>query len=128
MPTLTLDWLVYSREHNAFWRPYGCGYTFDINAAGRYTKSEAEAQCNVRDRQPDGSLSEVAVVAPEAIDRLTQDRDDLVEALRTIGVVTLSDNPNGKPTILTDEQRQRIADIVRDTLHRIAGGDTGGEG
>ena len=39
----TPDWLVYSREHNAFWRPNAAGYTYDINAAGRYTCEQAAA-------------------------------------------------------------------------------------
>lgn len=60
-------WLIYSREHNAFWRPNSSGYTWDINAAGRYTHEEAVARCNTRDMQHDGSPSEVCMIAPEML-------------------------------------------------------------
>ena len=69
-------WLVYSREHNAWWRHNKAGYTTYIDGAGRYTKSDAQGCCNARDEQPDGSPSEVAVIAPEA-----QARADAAEAL-----------------------------------------------
>jgi len=38
-------WLVWSHEHNAFWRPERAGYTKLIEQAGRYSKAEAEAIC-----------------------------------------------------------------------------------
>ena len=34
-------WLIYSREHNAWWRPNSAGYTTSIDVAGRYTHSKA---------------------------------------------------------------------------------------
>jgi hypothetical protein len=38
------DWfLVWSIEHNAWWRPAHYGYTRDIRNAGRYPLSEAIA-------------------------------------------------------------------------------------
>lgn len=59
-------WLIYSREHNMFWGPNRCGYTSDIAQAGRYTKDDADKLCGMRDPQPDGTPSEIAVIAPEA--------------------------------------------------------------
>ena len=59
------NWLVYSREHNAWWRTNAAGYTNDIAQAGRYAEAGAKFHCNARDKQPDGSPSEVAVIAPE---------------------------------------------------------------
>jgi hypothetical protein len=39
------SYLIFSWEHNAFWRPNECGYTRFIERAGRYTKGRAEAIC-----------------------------------------------------------------------------------
>lgn len=66
-------WLIYSREHNAFWRPDSCGYTWDITKAGRYTKRDADERCDIR-RNNDGGPDEVAIVAPEAIALLRRPR------------------------------------------------------
>ncbi len=38
-------WLVYSREHNGWWRSNRCGYIDEIAFAGRYTKTEADEIC-----------------------------------------------------------------------------------
>lgn len=38
-------WLVYSREHNLWWRSNGAGYAPVIEEAGRYTREEAEQIC-----------------------------------------------------------------------------------
>lgn len=59
-------WLVYSREHNAWWRANRSGYTVNIEEAGRYGHDEAQSLCRCRDPQPDRSVSEFAVPAPEA--------------------------------------------------------------
>jgi hypothetical protein len=40
------EYLVYSREHNAWWRPNRCGYTTDEEGAGRYTRVEAIRICD----------------------------------------------------------------------------------
>lgn len=66
-----VPWLIYSREHNAWWRANASGYTNEIANAGRYSKVDAEQKCGVRDEQDGGSPSEVAVIAPEAADLLT---------------------------------------------------------
>jgi hypothetical protein len=34
------SWLIYSREHNAWWRPERRGYTAHVSEAGRYTWAE----------------------------------------------------------------------------------------
>ncbi len=39
------NFYVYSNEHQAFWRPNGCGYTTDILQAGLYTRGEAAQIC-----------------------------------------------------------------------------------
>lgn len=61
-------WLVWSHEHNAWWRPNSAGYTLHIASAGRYTKAEADRICEDA-RSPrkfaDDPPPEVAVIAPE---------------------------------------------------------------
>jgi hypothetical protein len=75
-------WLIYSREHNAFWRADRAGYTGVLATAGRYTRADAEANCRMRDPQPDGSPSEILLAAPEAIAALEAENEKLREGLR----------------------------------------------
>lgn len=77
-------WLVYSREHNAFWRPNCAGYTRLVEDAGRYTKEEADDHCRSRDFADQTNPPEVAVMAPEAADlitRLARERDTAIKHL-----------------------------------------------
>lgn len=37
------DYVIWSFEHRAWWRPGRWGYTDDLEQAGRYTRREAEA-------------------------------------------------------------------------------------
>lgn len=69
-------WLVYSYEHNAWWRANFSGYTDDIAQAGRYTRAQALTCCNTRDTRPSGLPSEVAVIAPEAADHWMKRKPD----------------------------------------------------
>ncbi len=39
---MTAHWLIWSNEHNAWWRPMRCGYTPSPSEAGRYQLEEAE--------------------------------------------------------------------------------------
>lgn len=39
------DWLVFSHEHSAWWRPARRGYTDRTSRAGRYTEAEAREIC-----------------------------------------------------------------------------------
>lgn len=64
-------WLIYSREHKAFWRALECGYTTDLDLAGRYTWADAgrivRAACQGRSVAPeDSDAPEVVMLAPEA--------------------------------------------------------------
>lgn len=36
-------WVVWSFEHQAWWKPGKWGYTPDLSAAGRYSEAEARA-------------------------------------------------------------------------------------
>jgi hypothetical protein len=66
-------WLVWSHEHNAWWRPNSAGYTMHIATAGRYTKQEADRICESRSPRKfaDDPPPEVAVIAPEAESAIT---------------------------------------------------------
>ena len=73
------SYLVFSREHNAFWRPKRCGYTHHTFDAGRYSKQEAIELCengNIGCHTADPD--EVFVGCPDAIERL-QARVELLE-------------------------------------------------
>lgn len=35
------EYLIWSNEHRAWWRPNSCGYTVHVRAAGRYSRKEA---------------------------------------------------------------------------------------
>lgn len=39
-------WLIWSNEHESFWRPNHRGYTYHASAAGRYSFEEAFKICN----------------------------------------------------------------------------------
>lgn len=114
--THTADWLVYSREHNAWWRANRSGYTNDIAQAGRYSKAEAEGCCNKRDEQQDGSPSEVAVIAPEAGEQLA--RADAAEALLSDWLPALSAVHDGEynehtgKMVLTEDQWTEISEAA----------------
>lgn len=41
--------LIWSNEHRAWWRPGRCGYTTDIDQAGRYDRREAKRICRDAD-------------------------------------------------------------------------------
>lgn len=72
---ITIPWLVWSHEHNAFWRANHQGYTRSIERAGRYTRAEAEAICKNASygegrryaNQPDNDTppNEICFPAPE---------------------------------------------------------------
>ena len=64
-------WLIWSNEHNAWWRPGRCGYTQDEKQAGRYSMAEAVDICSKAgdgrmNLHPNGKIPpEIPVPAPE---------------------------------------------------------------
>lgn len=76
-----MRFLIWSNEHQAWWRANGRGYTGHIEEAGRHTREQAERQVSestldgvltVRREDPVtgveySQLSEVMVLAPEDI-------------------------------------------------------------
>lgn len=37
-----MDWVIWSEEHKAWWRPECAGYTNELRRAGRYTELRAK--------------------------------------------------------------------------------------
>lgn len=54
-------YLIWSNEHNAWWRPDARGYTAFLKDAGRYTRDEALRHCQTRDQVPGRPLPELPV-------------------------------------------------------------------
>ncbi len=60
-------WLVWSREHGAWWRPNAMGYCTNVFDAGRFSLEEAMDHCNTRSRDPKEDDPEVMVHVDEAL-------------------------------------------------------------
>lgn len=58
-----MDYLIWSNEHQAWWRPNSSGYTTFVEAAGRYPRAEAiSIASGARDGWTEGEApSEIAV-------------------------------------------------------------------
>ena len=65
---MTKDWLVWSYEHRAWWKPGDMGYTTDIKQAGRFTQAEAVGRSLTKDE--DGNPHEVPV-GPDLLSALS---------------------------------------------------------
>ncbi|HEY9410982.1 MAG TPA: hypothetical protein VIP77_15495 [Jiangellaceae bacterium] len=71
-------WLVWSNEHDAWWKPNRCGYHHDVWQAGRYSERDAAGICRSAAHGWRGGSPppEVMVSAPEN-DQDTFTADDL---------------------------------------------------
>lgn len=72
-----INFLVWSTEHQAFWRAHQCGYTSDVKHAGRYTFEQAKYICKQSSVGFDSfgirnNPDELMVPAPEDIDKFEQ--------------------------------------------------------
>ncbi len=59
--------LIWSNQHNAFWKPDGRGYTNQLAEAGRYTENELAVRLKWhehREYMADGTPHEVVIDAP----------------------------------------------------------------
>lgn len=54
-----MNYLIWSIEHDAWWKPGWHGYTSDINEAGMYSKDEAERI--VKNANAHGSFNECMI-------------------------------------------------------------------
>lgn len=55
------EYLIWSNEHRAWWRPRAQGYTIDLKRAGRYTREDATRHCRGRDQNPGKPFPEIPV-------------------------------------------------------------------
>jgi hypothetical protein len=60
-------YLIYSREHNAWWRPNSRGYTSRESDAGRYGYDEANRTCVGAGLDDRDAVNEFMYLAPECI-------------------------------------------------------------
>lgn len=55
------NYLIWSNEHRAWWRPDARGYTLDIERAGRYSRDEAIKHSRTRDQYKGQPLPELPI-------------------------------------------------------------------
>lgn len=48
-----MQYRIFSKKHNRWWKANGCGYTNDVWIAGIYTEEEAERICHQSRLDPD---------------------------------------------------------------------------
>lgn len=58
------DYLIWSNEHTAWWKPAHRGYTTVIHEAGRYTSAEADRIVAAANFNPSAPPNEVKCLAP----------------------------------------------------------------
>lgn len=61
-------WMIYSREHNAWWAPHERGYTRDAQYAGFYTRKRAKQICEGAGLDSHGNVQEFMYLAPQAVE------------------------------------------------------------
>jgi hypothetical protein len=59
-------WVIYSREHNAWWAANSCGYVAQESLAGVYREADARQLVDRANQQrmPDGGVQEFMYPAP----------------------------------------------------------------
>lgn len=77
-------WLVYSREHNGWWRPDGMGYTVHMDQAGRYSLEDAIGYCDTDGLSTHDGPSEFPVPSPEHIESLQKCVEELEEEIKRL--------------------------------------------
>jgi len=75
-------WLIYSHEHDAWWKPGGWGYTGRQDEAGRYTEEKAREICErAAYGWRDGQLPPEVMVPVDSSDMLSAIRDATAAAI-----------------------------------------------
>ena len=117
------DWLVYSNEHSAYWRPDEKGYTTDVAQAGRYTKEHADEICQaaIPGRIGRGKPPEVAIHVDDPI-VMTEaaHADQLADQLQAY-VDALYDGPSNLGGIAADALQEEAVALLATHAKRRAG-------
>jgi hypothetical protein len=82
---LSAGWLIWSNEHQMWWKADRAGYTADMMCAGRYSLEAATAEAGVRETDA-GMPGEVVVRAPHV--SLIGDRDLAGKMREAVAAVT----------------------------------------
>lgn len=72
--TQTTNYLIWSNEHTAWWRPESAGYTVSIDHAGRYSRDEAMKICkgaNWGFMQDTENPNEIPVLEADAVETMS---------------------------------------------------------
>lgn len=71
-------YLVWSNEHRAWWAPGECGYTIELDRAGRYTRERAIAICRraMGGWRPGTPFNELAIKERDAIEGSRREWDE----------------------------------------------------
>lgn len=73
------DWLIYSKRHDAWWRPDCAGYTDRLDLAGLYPEEHVRRM--FFSTWPDGDGQDKPVYLVSVLPQLTRERDALRERL-----------------------------------------------
>ena len=63
-----MNYLVWSNQHRAWWRSNSCGYTRNVESAGRYSRDEAIQISRGRGWPATGIPDEIPVPEQDAMD------------------------------------------------------------
>jgi hypothetical protein len=64
----TIEWLIWSNEHMAWWRADSCGYTTEVASAGRYTERQAVNICTgARAGTPESGIFPEVMIPAHAV-------------------------------------------------------------
>lgn len=82
---MNIAWLIYSREHNAWWRQGEAGYTESLRVAGRYSLADANrivGQANIA--APTDRPEEFMMLAPESVTSIADEFKTISEQVGLI--------------------------------------------
>lgn len=117
-------WLIWSREHTAFWRPLKIGYTVSLDEAGRYDTLKAKAIVDQAKQGHDAEAlePELMILAPECapgdllLDSLSSDDLDAIAAFLACTGLDVGGNSHGTLTI--GQLVQMLLEDVALMIHR----------
>lgn len=115
-------WLIWSREHTAFWRPLRIGYTVNLDEAGRYDTLEAKAIVDQAKHGRDAEAPALMILAPECppgdllLDSLSTADLDAIAAFLACTGLDVDGNTHG--TLSIGRLVQMLLEDVALMIHR----------